>query len=79
MKLGPSVLEAEARRVLDGVGDASLGEWLDPPVRGVLHLRRRLSAEEGEAIGPVVDVRGTDEAARRLVPVAPLLPAGWSG
>jgi hypothetical protein len=26
----------------------------------------------------VVDVRGTEEAARRLRPVAHLLPAGWS-
>lgn len=77
MSFGPSTLAAEARKVLVGVGDASLGEWEQWTGRA-FHLRRRLSAEEVELVGEVVDVRGTDEARRRLRPVAHLLPPGWS-
>jgi len=61
--------ETELRRFalesLEGVGDASLGEW-EEWTGYAFHIRRRLSAEEQEPIGEVVDIRGTPEARRRL-------------
>ena len=66
-----------ARGALDGVGDATLGEWLQVGDAAV-HLRRRLSAAEAELVGPVVDIRGDDaEVERRLAAVATILPPGW--
>ena len=64
---------------LRGVGDRSLGEWLEasPTLRAV-HLRRRLTVAEQESIcPPVLDVRGTAEGERRYAAVLPYLPAGW--
>ena len=49
---------------LDGVGDASLGEWVEAVT--AFHLRRRLSKQEELLVGPVVDIRGTPEAWRRF-------------
>lgn len=73
---GAPVLERQARLQLEGVGDPGL-EWTDFTGRA-FHLRRRLTAEEAAPIGPVVDVRGTAEAERRLAEVRHLLPAGWA-
>jgi hypothetical protein len=58
---------AMAERALRDVGDASLGEWRERG-RGVMHIRRRLSDAEREAVGglDVRDVRGTDEERARL-------------
>lgn len=56
-------LRRMARKVLDGVGDRRLGEWEER--HGAFHLRRRLSAIEAQMVGPVIDIRGTDEARRR--------------
>jgi hypothetical protein len=53
-----------ALRVLRGVGDAVEGEWFEEQYP-FIHVRRRLSASEAALVGPVVDVRGTDEARRR--------------
>jgi hypothetical protein len=65
----PDVTQAEVRAaayaILDGYGDASLGEW-EEIGRTAFHLRRRLSAAEQQRVGPVVDIRGTDEAVRRV-------------
>ena len=64
------LLEIFARRALKGVGDAQLGEWVNrrqDASKKFLHIRRRLTEEEAEIIGPVIDVRGTarhEEAAR---------------
>ena len=58
-------LEASARRALKGVGDSRQGEWVEVG-RIAIHVRRRLSEGEQEAVGPVVDIRGTPEATRRL-------------
>lgn len=77
MTLGPTTLAVVAEKVLDGVGDATLGEWREWTGRAY-HLRRRLSATEQAVVGEVVDVRGTPEAERRLRPVRHLLPAGYS-
>lgn len=53
-----------AYRTLEGLGDDSLGEWEE--TGAYFHLRRRLSDQEAELVGPVMDVRGTPEAARRV-------------
>jgi hypothetical protein len=60
---------AIAQRALEGVGDASLGEWreLGAPGSGVVHIRRRLSSrEQGNSGLRMRDVRDTPEADRRL-------------
>lgn len=63
----------KALSVLGVAGDAALGEWWE---RGELatHLRRRLSLSEAESVGPVVDVRGTSDAQRRMEAMWPYLP-----
>lgn len=61
-----------ARAALDGVGDASLGEWLQagnpgPTGARVWHLRRRLSMREAIEYGlRVIDMRNTDAGIERL-------------
>lgn len=45
------------------------------------HLRRRLSIREAAEVGPVIDVRGTDEAGRRLGAIWRFVPdeyAAWA-
>lgn len=67
LQLPDSELLRIAYETLGNHGDASLGEWVE---RGrAMHLRRRLSDHEAEAVGPVIDVRGTDEARRRVAAV----------
>ena len=64
---------AIARRALEGVGDAELGEWTEDgsPGSGVVHVRRRLSHREATNRAIVVrDIRGTEEELRRLSVVA---------
>ncbi len=53
-----------AHAELEGVGDATAGEWEERYQS--FHLRRRLSASEAEQIGPVLDLRGTSEAWQRF-------------
>lgn len=62
---------------LVGVGDAEAGEWEEWTGRA-FHVRRRLSPDEQELVGAVIDIRGTPEVDKRLAPVRHLLPAGWS-
>lgn len=57
---------------LAGVGDR-LHEWEEYTGYG-FHLRRRLTAEEESAVGPVVDCRGTLEWRRRFDAIATELP-----
>lgn len=71
-----------ARNALRGVGDATLGEWLESGSRGIVHVRRRLSLGEQETFGiPFVrDIRGSDEERDRLVALfaeAPQLRAAF--
>jgi hypothetical protein len=68
----PAQLEAECERQLAGVGDPALGEWREWTGRA-FHLRRRLSVREQREVGPVVDIRGSDEARRRAERLGPLL------
>ena len=67
-----AVLEKEAERQLLGVGDATLGEWREPGGKA-FHIRRRLSEREQRAVGPVMDIRGSDEAGMRAGRLGPLL------
>lgn len=75
---GPGASWLAAELALRGVGDASAGEWRE---RGeiALHLRRRLSAAEAAIVGPVVDVRGTPDGARRVQRMARHVPREWQG
>lgn len=56
------------RRVLENVGDAALGEWVEDRfnLSGVVHLRRRLSHDEEPLVNAVRDIRGTEEERQRL-------------
>lgn len=78
----PVAARAACYRALDGVGDASLGEWLDDTSAVAVHLRRRLSRAEELVVGPACDVRGTAEAHRRLQAMLPTLrrvgAAAWA-
>lgn len=58
-----STLLRIANRVLDGVGDPGLGEWVEH--HKALHVRRRLTEAEALITGPVLDIRRTDEARQR--------------
>lgn len=59
-------------RQLVGVGDPARGEWFEWTGRA-FHVRRRLGAREDLRVGPVVDVRGTDEARRRAAALGDLI------
>ena len=50
---------------LEGVGDEVSGQWEEYTGKA-FHIRRRLTVEEQEPIGPAVDVRGTAEARNRI-------------
>ena len=68
------MLLAQANRVLISCGDAALGQWVEH-LQGsrVLHMRRRLSAQEEARVGPVRDLRGTAEWDARLDRVKEIL------
>lgn len=65
-RLGERDLRRMARKVLDGVGDRMMGEWEEWTGRA-FHIRRRLAPWEQASVGPVVDIRGTDEARTRAL------------
>ena len=50
----------------------ALGEWREVGEKAV-HIKRRLSDREQRAIGPAVDIRGSDEARMRAGRVGHLL------
>ncbi|HEY3484296.1 MAG TPA: hypothetical protein VGK49_02880, partial [Ilumatobacteraceae bacterium] len=54
---------SRAMGVLRGVGDATLGQWVEH-TPGATHVRRRLSVAESVGF-ELRDIRWTDEAARR--------------
>ncbi len=69
-------LRQSARKALQGVGDATLGEWDEwNPEAGVYHLKRRLSMDEQRQVGDVYDIRGTQEAIERRAAMESYLPA----
>jgi hypothetical protein len=59
--------EAMALRALRGVGNARSGQWTERGRAEVVHVRRRLSANEAAIVGEVVDIRGTPEERERLL------------
>lgn len=59
---------------LKGAGDASLGQWVEYGASAV-HLRRRLSTQEEALVGPVIDVRNTEEGERRWRAAQRYLPS----
>ena len=68
-------LEAHARRMIRGVGDSRLGEWVDRERTtsegiAVVHVRRRLTRAEQARVGPVRDIRGTPEVRRRATTIS---------
>lgn len=61
-----------AREILEGFGDALLGEWTESrPI--AFHLRRRLSIAEQNNIGEARDCRNTAEGQRRFEKIAEAL------
>jgi hypothetical protein len=74
----PEPLLAIANVALAGVGDDTLGWWIEVGDIAV-HLRRRLSLAEAVGVGPVVDVRGTWEMTKRLNAVRRYLPEALHG
>lgn len=58
------LIQIAQHTVLHGVGDAALGEWIEYSTRA-MHVRRRLTPDEAQAVGPTRDVRGTAEGERR--------------
>jgi hypothetical protein len=68
---------SESRRIaldgLRGVGDVTLGQWIDEKGmgRGVVHVQRRLTQAERDEFGvpEPFDIRGTEEQARRIAVV----------
>lgn len=60
------------RRALRGVGDAALGEWTEQGT--ALHLRRRLTHAEAALVGPVRDIRDTEEERMRMEALLAALP-----
>lgn len=71
------LLRAMAASELQGVGDASAGEWEEWTGKA-FHLRRRLAASEQNVTGDVKDIRGTPEVEKRLRPLRKYLPPSWS-
>lgn len=68
--LTPATLAAE---VLEGIGDAAAGEWIEPTNRAY-HVRRRLTVDEARRVPDVCDIRGTLEAAARVSALAAVRP-----
>jgi hypothetical protein len=65
LTVGSEVLEAMAREILDGFGDAGLGEWTEDRPKA-FHIRRRLTPREQERVGDAVDIRGSAEEKSRM-------------
>lgn len=77
-KIDNDYLRFRALSALNGVGDSSLGEWEEIGNR-TYHIRRRLSKEEAEIVGPVVDIRGTPEVNARLQSVRYIIGYSFNG
>lgn len=60
-------------RAVEGVGDEVSGQWEEYTGKA-FHVRRRLSAEEQESIGPAIDIRGTPEAMSRINNIRMVMP-----
>jgi len=66
--------EETARRMLEGVGDSTLGEWVTK--MNAVHVRRRLSIQEAIAAGLAMrDLRNTEEGSDRMKKLLQQAPA----
>ena len=75
-KVPTKVLERIALKELEGVGaPISGGEWREFTGRA-FHIRRRLAPDEEALVGPVVDIRNTEEAKIRWERTKLVLPVG---
>jgi hypothetical protein len=73
-----STIERIAKRELTGVGDPTLGEWLEFGVIA-LHLRRRLTPAEQASVGPAIDIRhDRAQGYRRPAPVRHIVGANYT-
>ncbi len=64
---------ADAMKALHGVGDPSLGEWVEQYM--AIHIRRRLSLQEQIRKGLTMrDLRGSPEGRQRAVRILALRP-----
>lgn len=78
MILPRELLRKLAFKALEGVGDASRGEWEEYEDFAFLyHVRRRLSEVEQARVGDAIDIRGTPEQEQRWLAVRKYLPAGY--
>lgn len=67
------ILQGLALVALKGVGDKATGEWHEW-TGYAYHVRRRLTPEEQERVGPVLDCRRTAEFDRRYPAAVRHLP-----
>lgn len=67
------ILEDAARDLLDGYGDAELGEWTEEGPRA-FHLRRRLNEEEKISVGEAMDLRNDPSAFARWIRIRNQIP-----
>ena len=59
------------------MGAEHLGQWIEANP-DVYHIKRRLNPDEAALVGPLRDIRGTEEARLLLEPLRHLLPPDWS-
>lgn len=71
--MGEQALRQHALASLDGVGDASLGQW-EEWSGTAYHIKRRLSAAEQAIVGDAKDIRKTKEADTRRSAALRFLP-----
>jgi hypothetical protein len=69
-----TTLRSAALVALSGVGRSETGQWEEWTGRA-FHVRRRLSPDEEQLVGPVVDIRGTPEADERRLTALAAIPA----
>ena len=68
----PDEYERGLQEDLEGVGDGSQ-QWYQDPGRGIVHLRRRLTAKEQAIAGSPRDIRNTPEMDKRFAAMARLM------
>lgn len=62
-----------AYELLDGYGEADLGEWFEDRPKA-FHLRRRLNAKEQAVVGEALDIRNDPGAFVRWVRIREYIP-----
>lgn len=70
---GEQTLRKYALEALEGVGDASKGQW-EEWSGSAYHIKRRLSLVEQQQVGEAKDIRGTQDAEDRRKAILRFLP-----